>query len=189
MNAALADKDKINSRPIKFVLWLIIVSVVMLFGGLTSAYIVRQGEGNWLIFELPRIFWLSTALIVLSSVSMHWAYLSAKKFELGKQKIGLWITFILGSGFLVGQYIAWLNLIRNKIFLVGNPSSSFLYVISGLHALHIIAGLIFVLMALVGVYRGLNQTRNVLRMEMCSIFWHFLDILWIYLFVFLLLTR
>lgn len=183
------QQDKFNPRPVKFILWLFILSSIMLFAGITSAYIVRQAEGNWKIFDLPSMFYYTTVIILLSSATMHWSYLQAKKFNLKNQKIGLWITFILGVAFLVGQYEGWKELVNNKVYFSGNPAESFVYVISGFHAVHIIAGLIIMLAAMIGVHRNINQTKNVFRMELSSVFWHFIDILWIYLFVFLMINR
>lgn len=183
------QQDKFNPRPVKFILWLFILSSIMLFAGITSAYIVRQAEGNWKIFDLPSMFYYTTVLILLSSASMHWSYLQAKKFNLKNQKIGLWITFVLGVAFLIGQYQGWKELVNNKVYFSGNPAESFVYVISGFHAVHIIAGLIIMLTAMIGVHSNINQTKNVFRMELSSVFWHFIDILWIYLFVFLMINR
>src|ERR1700754_527785 len=132
------EQDKINTKPVKFVLWLFVLSSIMLFAGLTSAYIVRKAEGNWKIFDLPGTFWVTTVIIVISSITMHYSYLSAKKFNLARQKAGLWLTLILGILFLVGQVYSWKLLVQNNIhFSFANPSESFLYVISGLHAVHI----------------------------------------------------
>ncbi len=178
-----------NYKPVKFVLWLIIVSVVMMFAGLTSGYIVRQAEGNWTDFQLPEIFWVSTVLILSSSFTMHWAYLATKKSAQQQQKLALWITFGLGVGFLVCQWYAWLNLVNQQIYLAGNPSGSFLYIISGLHGVHIVAGLVLILSSLIGSYTKISVEKNVFRVEITATFWHFIDILWIYLFVFLLLNH
>lgn len=183
------QQDKFNPRPVKFILWLFILSSIMLFAGITSAYIVRQAEGNWKIFDLPAMFYYTTVIILLSSATMHWSYLQAKKFNLKNQKIGLWITFILGVAFLLGQYEGWKELVNNKVYFSGNPAESFVYVISGFHGVHIIAGLIIMLTAMIGVHSNINQTKNVFRMELSSVFWHFIDILWIYLFVFLMINR
>jgi cytochrome c oxidase subunit 3 len=120
---------------------------------------------------------------------MHYSYLQSKKSNFTNQKIGLWLSFLLGVGFLVGQYMGWQQLVASKVYFVGNPAESFVYVISGLHAAHIAAGLIIMLVALLGVYRKISPIKNVFRMELTSIFWHFIDILWIYLFVFLLINR
>ncbi|SMO38909.1 cytochrome c oxidase subunit 3 [Solitalea koreensis] len=183
------EKTKLNVRPKKFILWLFIVTSIMLIGAFTSAYIVRKAEGNWVEFELPKVFMLSTALIVLSSFTMHWAYISGKKLNFGAQKTALWITFALGLGFLGSQWTAWQQLVAQKVFFIGNPSGSFLYVISGAHAMHIIGGLVFLIACLAGVYKNIPQVKNVFRLELASIFWHFIDILWIYLYVFLLLNH
>lgn len=183
------ERDKINVKAVKFVLWLFILSSVMLFAGLTSAYIVRKAEGNWVAFDLPSMFYFTTAIIFISSITLHLAYLAAKKFNPDKQKIFLWGTLFLGIAFLFGQYRAWNQLIGQGIFLTGNPSGSFLYIISGMHGLHIVAGLCMLIASLAGAYSGINQVRNIFRMELTSIFWHFIDILWIYLFVFLLLNQ
>lgn len=183
------QQDKFNARPVKFILWLFILSSIMLFAGVTSAYIVRQAEGNWKIFDLPPMFYYTTVLILLSSATMHWSFLQSKKFNLKNQKLGLWITFLLGVAFLVGQYYGWKELVSNKVYFSGNPAESFVYVISGFHAVHIIAGLIIMLTAIIGVHSNINQSKNVFRMELSSIFWHFIDILWIYLFVFLMINR
>lgn len=189
MNTMTVGQDKFNPRPVKFVMWLFILSSIMMFAGLTSAYIVRQAEGNWKIFDLPSTFYITTVLILLSSATMHYSVLQAKKNNIAKQKLGLWLSFLLGAGFLAGQYMGWQQLIANKVYFVGNPSESFVYVISGLHGAHIVAGLLLMVSALVGAYRNIGQTKNVFRMELTSIFWHFIDILWIYLFVFLLINR
>ncbi len=91
-------------HPLKFSLWLIIISIIMMFAAFTSAYIVRREEGNWLEFELPTIMLINTVIIILSSVAMQWAYVSAKKDSIGNVKIGLILTFVLGTAFLVVQW-------------------------------------------------------------------------------------
>ena len=125
-------------NPKKFAMWLFIVSVIMIFASMTSAYIVRRAEGNWLYFDLPTLFWVNTCVILISSITMHWAYLSAKRDKLESVKIATVITTILGVSFLVGQFMAWVDLVDHRIHWVGNPSGSFVYVLSGLHGLHIV---------------------------------------------------
>lgn len=181
----------LGMHPKKFAMWLFIVSIIMLFGGLTSAYLVRRAEGNWLEFELPKIFYYSTAVIVLSSITMHWAYVSAKKDELGKLKIALWLTFLLGMVFLAMQWMGWVELVNMGVFFAGsqsNPAGSFLYVLSGLHGLHLIGGLVFLLLIIVAAVRLQIHGKAMVRMDMCATYWHFLDLLWVYLFVFLLVN-
>lgn len=186
-------KKPLAMHPKKFALWLFMVSVIMIFGALTSAYIVRQAEGNWLDFEMPSMFWITTAIILASSVTMHWAYLSAKKDNLEMTKVAMSITVILGAAFLVGQYLAWSQLVSNDIHLVGRDSSavsgSFLYIISGLHGFHVVSGVIFLAVVLVSVFKFRVHSKSLVQIEMCTTYWHFLDGLWLYLFVFLLLNR
>ncbi|UKJ07403.1 cytochrome c oxidase subunit 3 [Solitalea lacus] len=183
------EETKLNVRPIKFVLWLIIVASIMLFAAFTSGFIVRKAEGNWTEYNLPSLFILSTVIIVASSGTMQWAYLSGKKLNFEKQKLALWLTIALGVAFLVCQWLSWQQMIANKVYFVGNPSGSFLYVISGMHGAHILVGIAVLAAPLIGVYRNIAQVKNMLRLELASIFWHFLDILWIYLYVFLLLNH
>lgn len=182
-------KQPLAMNPKKFAMWLFIVSVLMIFGALTSAYIVRQAEGNWLIFELPQLFWINTGVILASSITMHWAYIAAKRDSLETVKIATIITSILGISFLVGQFLAWGDLVAKRIYLVGNPSGSFVYIISGLHGLHIIGGVVFLLILLASTFKYRVHSKSLNQIEMCATYWHFLGGLWLYLFVFLLLTR
>jgi cytochrome c oxidase subunit 3 len=182
-------KNTLAMNPKKFAMWLFIGSVVMLFASLTSAYIVRQAEGNWLYFDLPGILMVSTVVILLSSVTMQWAYWSARKDNLHMVKTLVLITTLLGVSFLVLQFYGWKDLVANQVYLVGNPSGSFLYVITGLHGLHIISAIVFLLIVLIAAFRFRVHAKNLLQIEMCTTYWHFLGGLWLYLFVFLLLYR
>lgn len=176
-------------HPKKFALWLFIVSVVMVFAGMTSAYIVRQGEGNWLEFDLPNVFWYTSGIIILSSLSLQWAYSSAKKDNFNNIKIGLLITVILGIAFLVGQWFSWEALVAEDVYFVGNPSGSFMYVFTGLHAVHLISGVIFLIIVLISALRNKIHSQKLAQIEMCVTYWHFLGGLWLYLFMFLLLNH
>jgi cytochrome c oxidase subunit III len=182
-------EQPIAMHPKKFALWLFIVTVVMIFASLTSAYIVRQSEGNWLEFDLPSIFWYTSGIIVLSSISLQWAYSSAKKDDLALLRIGMVITSILGLAFLIGQWYSWVALVDREVFFVGNPAGSFLYVFTGLHALHLISGVIFLIIVLISSFRYRVHSKNLDTMEMCVTYWHFLGGLWLYLFMFLLLNH
>ena len=118
-------KKPLAMHPKKFAMWLFMATVMMLFASLTSAYIVREAEGNWLYFELPVLFYFTTVIIVLSSVSMQWAYFAARKNESGKVKTLVLVTAILGVAFLVGQFLGWGALVSNSVYFVGNPAGSF----------------------------------------------------------------
>jgi cytochrome c oxidase subunit 3 len=182
-------KKPLAMHPKKFAMWLFIVSIAMLFAAFTSAYIVRQAEGNWLIFELPDLFWFTTGIILISSGTMHWAYRSVKQGNSESAKLPMLITTVLGIAFLVGQVMAWGELVKNSVYFVGNPAGSFVYVLSGLHGLHIVGGVIFLGIVLARIYRQKIDASNLVSMEMCATYWHFLDGLWLYLFIFLLLNR
>jgi cytochrome c oxidase subunit 3 len=176
-------------NPKKFAMWIFIGSVVMLFASLTSAYIVRQSEGNWVYFDLPFVFTVSTVVILASSITMQLAYWSAKKDNLSQVKLMVTATTILGVAFLVLQFFGWKDLVANNIYLVGNPSGSFLYVITGLHGLHLISAVIFLFIVFASAMRFKVHSKSLLQIEMCTTYWHFLGGLWLYLFVFLLLYR
>jgi cytochrome c oxidase subunit III len=183
------SKRPLAMNPKKFGMWLFIVSVLMIFAALTSAYIVRQAEGNWVYFDLPGLFWANTAIIIVSSITMHWAYVSAKRDNLESVKTATILTTILGVAFMIGQYLAWKALVANRIYFVGNPSGSFVYVLSGLHALHVIGGVVYLFILLTSAIRLRVHSKNLNQVEMCATYWHFLGGLWLYLFLFLLLNR
>jgi cytochrome c oxidase subunit III len=182
-------KKPLSMNPKKFGLWLFLVSVVMIFAALTSAYIVRQADGDWLYFELPQLFWYTSAIIIVSSITMHWALISARKDNLEAVKIATGLTSLLGLLFLVGQFYGWTELVENSVYFVGNPSGSFVYVITGLHGVHLVSGVIVLLIVLIATLRYKVHSKSLSLIEMCATYWHFLGGLWLYLFIFLLLNR
>lgn len=184
------NKGLINSG--KFTLWMFLVSIIMIFASLTSAYIVRRAEGNWLEFELPNLFIWSTIAIIVSSVTMHLSYLSIKKDNLSASKVLLTSTVVLGVGFLISQWYAWGQLVDMKVFFGGssaNAAGSFMYVITGVHAFHIISGIVYLLIIFGKTLGNKISSKNAVVMETCATYWHFLGILWIYLYIFLILNH
>jgi cytochrome c oxidase subunit 3 len=185
-------KKPLAMHPKKFAMWLFIASVVMLFAAWTSAYIVKRGEPGWSSFELPTLFWINTAIVLFSSVTMIWAQRSARLDNIEMTKVGITATSILGVAFLVGQLMAWSKMTEMGYYFTGmgsNTSSSFIYVISGFHGLHIVGGLVFLMIVLIRTFRLKVNSKNMISIELCSTYWHFLGLLWLYLFVFLLLNR
>lgn len=192
-----------------------IISIVMLFAGLTSGYIVRQGEGKWVEFALPHTFILSTILIILSSIPMQWAMHSIRKDNRKNLLIGLMLTALFGLAFVFTQYMAWSELFNQGIAFTGrikdvttdftyipsgletveqageagNVAGSFLYVITGLHVLHLLAGIIVLFIVFSRAIRNKYSASNYNGVKMCTIYWHFLGGLWLYLFLFLLYIR
>ena len=182
-------EQPISMHPKKFALWLFLVTVLMVFAALTSAYIVRQAEGNWLEYELPEIFWITSGIVLLSSVSVQAAYFAAKKDNFIGLRIWMVLTVLLGIAFLVGQWYSWVALVDREVFFVGNPAGSFLYVFTGLHAVHLISGVIFLIIVLISTFRYKVHSQALNTLEMATTYWHFLGGLWLYLFLFLLLNH
>ena len=183
-------KRPLAMHPKKFAMWLFLATVVMLFASLTSAYIVRRADGNWQIFDLPSLFFVSSSVIILSSIAMHLAFRSAKHNDSEKVKMWVTITAILGLTFMVTQLMGWSQLINNRIhFSGGNPSASFVYVLSGLHGVHLISAVIFLSIVWNSARQLKINAKNLAQIEMCTTYWHFLGGLWLYLFVFLLYFR
>lgn len=179
-----------DTKPKKFIMWLFVVSSTIMFGGFTSYYIVfsaSKGKGHGLV--LPDLFIYSTLILLASSVCLFLAFKALKKGSIARQRLLLWATFALGLGFGYLQIEAWSTLVNTGAFFTNNNAAiSMIYVVSGFHLLHIIGGLCFVLFALSGTYKEMSFEKRKYRMEIASIFWHFIDILWIYLYVFLLLN-
>lgn len=177
------------SKPL---LWIGIVSIVMLFAGLTSAYVVRAQNGNWLVFQLPPIMLISTAVIVTSSLTMFLAQRAIKKDNYQLTSIALLATLLLGIAFFYTQYAGWKQLSAQGIYFAGkfsNAAGSFLIVIAFLHLLHMIGGLIALAVSLTKALLKKYSSSDSLGIELTAIYWHFLDILWVYLFLFLYFYR
>jgi cytochrome c oxidase subunit 3 len=185
-------KKPLGMHPKKFALWLFMATVVMLFAAWTSAYIVKRGEPGWSSFELPSQFLINSIIIACSSITLIWAQWSAKRDELEKVKLAISLTTVLGVAFLAGQWLAWEKMVEMNYYFTGmgsNTSSSFIYVLTGVHALHLVSGVILLIVVLVATFRYKVHSKNMVLLEMCATYWHFLGGLWLYLFVFLLLNR
>jgi len=186
------DNDRLSLSAKKFNMWIFIFVSFMFFAAFSSAFIVYSGgKGHGLNVTLPTSFMYSTMVLVASSITMFIASRAAKALEPAKQQLFLCITIGLGIGFLLLQVYGWYILTYKMgiFFTDPNASRSFVYVITLAHLLHILGGLIWLGSALRGSLKGIPQVKNLYRMEMASIFWHFLDIIWIYLYVFLLLNQ
>lgn len=186
------EQGEIRQKATKNLLWVGILSIIMLFAGLTSAYIVRQAEGQWLVFDIPNAFYLSTLFIVLSSLGLIWANKSAKGNDYGGVKQGLIATLILGLAFTYFQFEGWSQLRAQDVFFAGkesNAAGSFMYVITGLHLAHLFAGFLSLIYTFAQATQGKYNSDGKLGLELCSLYWHFLGLLWVYLFFFLLYIR
>ena len=176
----------------KPLLFISMISIVMLFIGFTSGYIVRMAEGNWMAFDLPDAFFISTAVIILSSIVIQKSLQAARLNDFSSVKGFLGITFLLGIAFTILQFEGWSQMHNMGVFFTGensNAAGSFVYVITLIHLVHLIAGLISVLIMYLNSRNNRYNSDNALGLELGVIFWHFLGGLWIYLFLFFLFTR
>ncbi|TDO26547.1 cytochrome c oxidase subunit 3 [Sediminibacterium goheungense] len=187
MMTSVQTNEPKRIHPHKFTMWVAMGSIVMAFAGLTSAYIVKKNQSSWLEFDLPVVFWYSTAVILISSVTMHLATKAFKAREMGRYRTLMTVTAALGVLFIVLQYLGFVNLEANNIALVGaksNSAASFLLVITGLHMVHVLGGVIALLVMFIRAYSSKTKTYSSVPVEVAGTYWHFVDVLWIYLFIF-----
>jgi len=170
-------------------IWVVLASIAMSFAAFTSALVVRQGSAtDWRHLTLPGILYLNTVVLLASSVALEvarrqvGAFMGGRSAKVTQPARWLYITLFLGVLFVAGQYVAWLQLRSQGLYLATNPNSSFFYVLTAMHALHVSGGL----GGLVRVIYRLN--RSILRkstLDATSRYWHFMDALWVYLLVLL----
>lgn len=185
----MANKGNARIHPHKFALWVSMASIVMMFAGLTSAYIVRKAQGNWLHYDLPVVFWISTVAIVISSFTMILGIKAFKSRERVAYRRWITLTLILGLVFSVCQYMGFSQLYDQNIRISGNPSESFLFIIAGLHVLHVLGGIVALLIVFFRAFSTRTKHYNATGLEIVGSYWHFVDILWIYLFIFFLVNQ
>ena len=177
-----------NSKTKKMMLWFGMISMAMTFAGLTSAYVVSSSREDWLEgFQLPTIFSISSVIILLSSASFFLAKRNLKQGNLTQFKAMLWGTLALTITFVYCQFQGFGEIIASGYYFTGAESSittSFLYVLVLLHLAHVAAGLIVLTVVLINAYRNQYSDEKTLGVELAELFWHFLDFLWLYLFVF-----
>ena len=189
MNAVASEFSQNKIHPHKFALWVGIATIIMMFGAFTSAYIVRRAAGNWYEFKLPDIFMMNTLVILASSATIQLSYNAFRKGLEKQYKLLLIATFVLGITFVVLQYEGWAQLNAMGATFIANPSSSFVYVISGLHAAHVLGGVAALIVAMVHAFiLPFKPTqRRLLRFGLVAQYWHFVDALWVYLIVFFMI--
>jgi cytochrome c oxidase subunit 3 len=187
MTTTVPNNNGQKIHPYKFTLWVAMGSIIMMFAGLTSAYIVKKNQSVWLAFDLPQVFWYSTGVILLSSLTIFLASKAMKAGNLGQYRGLIGLTAMLGILFLVMQYIGFSTLEEREIALVGpksNSAASFLFVITLLHMLHVLGGVIALLVVLAKALKKGVKKDSAVTVEVVSTYWHFVDVLWIYLFLF-----
>jgi cytochrome c oxidase subunit 3 len=179
-------------------------SISMMFAGLTSAYIVRESQGNWRYYDLPGVFTLSTVAIVISSITMFFAVKMFKARRMSQFRLLMSATLVFGLLFGALQYAGFYQLYHQlqhvringqvlneatPVRVNGNPSESFLFIIAGLHLAHLLGGIIALVIVFFKAFRKRVKTYNATGLEVAASYWHFVDVLWLYLFVFFLANQ
>ena len=185
----LSVAKKKSAKPM---LWISMISMVMFFAGLTSAYVISMKRDDWVSFDLPQAFYVSTFFIVASSITL---FLSQKFLKNDKRQLSLillLVTFLLGIGFIWQQYVGFNQLKSVGLFFTGpesTVSTSFIIGITFMHVLHLLAGVLVLLVVIYNHFKYKYKSDDMLGFELGAIFWHFVDILWIYLFFFFYFIR
>lgn len=157
-----------------------------LFALFTSAYFMRMGLSDWQSMPVPRILWLNTGVLVLSSVALQCALIAARNGQIDMVRLGLVTGGLTALAFLIGQFMAWRELEAGGFFLTANPANSFFYLITGMHGLHIVGGLAGLARTTARAWtRDARRERLSLSVELCAMYWHFLLFVWLALFVLL----
>jgi len=183
----VSNQQRNRMHPHKFTLWVAIGSIIMMFAGLTSAFIVKSNQTNWVPVSIPKVFWISTAVIIISSITIQVALRSFKQREMGQYRILVGTTFLLGIAFIVLQWLGFQDLWAQKITFKGAGAGQFLYVIFGLHAIHVVGGIIALIIMFIKAFTGNIKLYSAVPVEVAAIYWHFVDVLWIYLLLFFII--
>lgn len=182
------DKEK-HERAKKMMLWFGIISLIMSFAGWTSAFVVSSSREDWLKdFQLPEAFTTSVVLIILSSITLMLAKRALKQDNRSQTTLFLLVTFLLGIGFIISQFMGFGEILQLGYNFTGptsNITMSYIYVIAVVHILHVVVGLICLLVVIYNHFKQKYSADDMLGFELAAYFWHFVDILWLYLFLFL----
>ena len=189
LDQELKQAKRKSAKPM---LWVSMISMTMMFAGLTSAYVVSRKRDDWVSFDLPNAFYISTLLIILSSIAFMLAKFFIQKDNRQLTTLFLVSTLILGVGFVFFQFQGFNELFNSGLVFAGEHStvkSSFIYGITLAHLAHIAAGIIVLLVVMLNHFNKKYSSKYYLGLELGAIFWHFVDILWIYLFLFFYFIR
>ncbi|HRE52923.1 MAG TPA: heme-copper oxidase subunit III [Flavitalea sp.] len=184
--AEIVNTQHNKIHPHKFTLWVAIGSIIMMFAGLTSAFIVKGAQPEWETIEMPRPFYYSTLIILISSVTIQMALKAFKERRMSAYRRLITITAIAGMGFVGFQIAGFCQLWQTGTTFNGSGAGQFLYIIFGLHALHVLGGIVALLVMFFKAFSSRIRNYNPVSIELASIYWHFVDFLWIYLFIFFL---
>jgi len=156
--------------------------VSSLFALLISAYFMRMHAADWRLPPAPMLLWLNTGVLILSSAALQWAQVAARRGQIDNVRTGLLAAGASALAFLVGQLLAWQQLNAEGYFLATNPANAFFYLLTGLHGLHLLGGLVALALTADKMWRGFELGQVRLSVRLCAIYWHFLLLLWLVLF-------
>jgi cytochrome c oxidase subunit 3 len=168
--------------------WILLTAIIMLFAGLSSAYIVLRGVPSWQNIELPFLLWPNTAILLLSSLAIEISRRAIRRNDLESMKRWLVVGGVLGFGFLAGQLAAWRQLVNAGVYLPSTQQSSFFYILTGLHGLHLIGGIVALGVVLAMAFKNRLSAFRYEPLKLAATYWHVMDAIWIYLFLMLLLS-
>jgi cytochrome c oxidase subunit 3 len=185
----IVNEQRKKIHPHKFTLWVALGSIVMMFAGLTSAYVVKRDQPGWTSFFIPRAFWYSTAVILVSSLTIQMALKAFRDREMLRYRNLLSLTAVLGIVFVLLQWVGFRTLWDSGINFRGSGGGQFLYIIAGLHAVHVLGGIVPLLVMVGRAYATKVRSYNSVPVEIMSTYWHFVDLLWLYLFFFFMAIK
>jgi cytochrome c oxidase subunit 3 len=189
-SVATVDGDgALQSPTVKVGLWVFLAVATSLFALLISAYHMRMMEADWIRLPLPRVLWLNTAVLILSSIAMQWTRSAAQRGETDGVRTGLIAAGVFAFSFLAGQLWAWQQLNASGHFVAANPANAFFYLLTALHGLHLLGGLWVWGRTTIKVLRGVEVGKVRLSVELCTVYWHYLLLVWLVLFAVLLQTH
>ena len=168
--------------------WILLTAIIMLFAGLSSAYIVLRGVPAWQNIELPSLLWPNTAILLLSSVAIDLSRRAIRRSDVQSMKRWLAMGGVLGLAFLAGQLAAWRQLVNAGVYLPSTLQSGFFYILTGLHGLHLLGGVVALGLVLIKALKNRLSAFNYEPLKLCAMYWHVMDALWVYLFLLLLLS-
>jgi cytochrome c oxidase subunit 3 len=174
--------------PVKVGLGVFLAVATSLFALLISAYFMRMMGEDWTTLAVPRVLWLNTGLLILSGVAMQWTRAAANRGQIDGVRIGLMAGGILTFAFLAGQLVVWRQLNASGYFVAANPANAFFYLFTALHGLHLLGGLWVWGKTTAKVWRGVGVGGVRLSVQLCTVYWHFLLLVWLVLFALLLST-
>ncbi|MBS1915008.1 MAG: cytochrome c oxidase subunit 3 [Bacteroidetes bacterium] len=161
----------------------------MMFAAFTSAYIVKRQQPGWTTFDIPVTFWYSTAVIILSSLSVQLAVKAFKQRSIIEYRRYITATSFLGLVFILLQFLGFKHIWNQGVTFKGSGAGQFLYIIAGIHAVHVLGGIIALLVLFIKAFNRKIRNYNTVPIEVASTYWHFVDILWVYLFIFFLVIH